>query len=396
MIDWKPRQKTLLRIYIFYLAPLFFTGCIDRYYPDEEEVKLGSLVVAAHLTDLPELQSIALSRSTTLEFPKVDPVMDCYVEVEREDGSHLTFPETEDGIYAVDPDPGFLAPGGAYRLRIITPSGRQYESAYEVLHPAAGIDSVYWVREDHATQDPEVVEKGIRFQIDFEIEKDSSRYLRWQLIETFEMHNPDYEDTQVYDVDRQMKEIQDSIARRICWVTLEVPEIFTLDLGGLEGDSYRAKPLNFVSDEPQRLHHRYSMLVRQFSLGENAFWYWDELGKNLQSKGGLFDTQPSITPSNICNVDDIEEVVIGFFSISGVTEKRILVEEVPGLTLKEDPGFCEPGQLPYSFRRLSSALLPYYIGTMNVDGTMRTGGISRQCIDCREYRGSSDLKPGYW
>lgn len=396
MIDRKPRLNYLLRIYAFYMALLSLSGCIERYYPGDEEVKVGSLVVAAHLTDLPEIQSIALSRSTTLEFPTVDPVTECYVEVEREDGAYIEFPETEKGIYAVNPDPDFLIHGSAYRLHIVTPAAKRYESAFEILHPASAIDSVYYVREDQATEDPGVVDEGIRFRIDFEIEKETSRYLRWQLIETFEFHNPDYEDTRVYDVDRQMKEIPDSVARRVCWVTLEVPEIFTLDLGGLEGDRYNAKPLNFVSSEPQRLHHRYSLLVRQFSLGENAFWYWDELGKNLQSKGGLFDTQPSITPSNICNVEDEEEVVIGYFSISGVSEKRVMVEQVPGLSLTEDQGFCEPGQLPFSFRRLSSALLPYYIASMHVNGSLRTGGISRSCIDCREYRGSSDLKPEFW
>ena len=396
MIDWKPRLNTPLRIFLIYQVLLISGGCIERYYPEEEEVKVGNLVVAAHLTDLADLQTITLSRSTTLEFPAFDPVTGCHVEVEREDGAYETFPELEPGVYGTIPGSGFLSGGSAYRLQIVVPSGDRYESSFETLHPGTAIDSVYFVREDHATQDPAVTEEGIRFHVDFEIEKDTSRYLRWQLIETFEMQNPDYEDTQMYDVDRQMKEIPDSVARRICWVTLEVPEIFTMDLGGMQGNTYRGKPLNFVSNEPQRLHHRYSLLVRQYSLGENAFWYWDELGKNLQSKGGLFDTQPSITPSNICNVEDQEEVVIGYFSISGVTEKRIMVQEVPGLTLMEDPGFCEPGQLPFSFRRLSSLLLPYYIGTMSVNGMMRTGGISRQCIDCRDYRGSSDLKPDYW
>ncbi len=104
-----------------------------------------------------------------------------------------------------------------------------------------------------------------------------------------------------------------------------------MDLSNVEGDLYKKAPLNFVSSETRRLHYRYSLLVRQMALSKKAFWYWDELAKNLQSKGNLFDTQPSLTPSNICNVNDEDELVIGYFSISGATEKRIFVEDIPDL-----------------------------------------------------------------
>ena len=136
--------------------------------------------------------------------------------------------------------------------------------------------------------------------------------------------------------------------------------------------------------------------MRQYSLGAGAFWYWDELGKNIQSKGTLFDSQPSLTPSNICNVEDEEEPVIGYFSISGISERRIMVEEVPGLTLREDPFFCEPGALPFSFGRLSPAFLPYFMASKTVNGSVVMGWIPRECIDCREYKGSSNVQPEYW
>ena len=210
------------------------------------------------------------------------------------------------------------------------------------------------------------------------------------------MHNPDYSSTRMYDTDRRMKTIPDSIANRICWITQEIPEIYTRDLGGISGSRYRALPLNYVSTETQRLHYRYSLLVRQYSLDANAFWYWDELGKNTQSKGTLFDTQPSLTPSNICNVEDEEELVIGYFSISGITEHRIIVDVVPGLTLREDPYFCEPGALPISFWRLSPAFLPYFMATKMVNGSNEFGGVPRECIDCRGYKNSSNVPPEYW
>ncbi len=375
---------------------IFLSGCIERYYPGEEDLKTGTLVVVAHLTNIPGVQSIYLSTSTILEFPRYDPVSGCWVEVERADGETRDFEESGPGEYSGFLDDQFLGIGEEYRLLFVTPDGSRYESGFEKLHPAPGIDSLYFSREVHPTPDPDLMDEGIQFFIDFEIEKQAGRYLRWQLIETYEMRNPDYVSTSVYDVDRRFKDIPDTMAWRTCWITLEIPEIFTLDLGNLEGSSYQKMPLNFVSAGTQRLYYRYSLLVRQLSLSEAAFWYWDELKKNLQTKGGLFDTQPSLTPSNICNVADENEIVIGYFSVAGASEKRIFAEDVPELKVVMDPYFCEPGGLPKSFPRLSNKLLPYYLATAVVDGVNRRGGVQKQCIDCREYRGSSHIIPEFW
>ena len=108
-------------------------------------------------------------------------------------------------------------------------------------------------------------------------------------------------------------------------------------------------------------------------MSESAFWYWDELKKNVQTKGGLFDTQPSLTPSNICNVED-----------------------VPELATRMDSYFCVPGGVPKSFRRLTNAMLPYYLATLTVDGLNNYGGVSKECIDCREYKRSSHILPEFW
>ena len=219
--------------------------------------------------------------------------------------------------------------------------------------------------------------------------------MRWQLIETYEIRNPEYA-ARIFDVDRQMKDLPDSSSWRTCWITLEVPEFFTLDLANVEGSHYKQLPLSYVSTETRRLNHRYSLLVRQMTLGRSAFWYWSELGKNIQSKGTLFDTQPSITPSNICNVNDEEELVIGYFSISGASEKRIYVEKQPDLDAHLNPNYCFPGPYPPFLNRFRRQYLPVYLVTAYKDGSNITGEVNKECVDCREYRGSSHVQPYFW
>jgi len=382
---------------------LFFVrGCIERYYPEGEEFRSGTLVVMAHLDNSDSAQSIYISRSSDLEQPTKYPVSGCLVEVEQKEGGVLQFLEEEMGSYAAAPGEHFFRSGEAYKLRIVTPEAGRYESEFEPLYPAPSIDSIYWKREESYGQESAFPMDGIRFYLDYEIEKDSARYLRWQLEETYEFHNPEYESMEVYDREdsypwrRTFMPIPPESRWNTCWVTNLLQEIFTKDLASVEGEVYREMPLNFVSNHSQRLQTRYCLLVRQYALSPSAYWYWEGMKNNLQSNGGLFDSQPSLSPGNICNVDDENEIVIGYFSVSGLSEKRIFVSEVPEMPIILDPTYCEPGPLPYSFARMSNAFLPYYLATLSTGTESIYGHVQKHCIDCRENNNSVNTPPEFW
>ena len=385
--------RTILLVFVGVLACL--SGCIERYYPEEEDLKTGTLVVVAHLDNGSGIQTITLSRSVDLRNTSFNPVSGCFVQVTRSDGVEREFQEEEPGNYSAILDPPYLRTGDTYKLNIITPDGKQYESEYEIMHPAPGIKSISFEVEELAQADPLSNEKGIRFYIDFEIEKDSGRFMQWKLVETYEIQNPNYP-TREYGTDRRWRDVPDTEKILNCWITGNINTIYTLDLGGVEGEVYRHMPLHFVSASSRRLYIRYSLLVRQLSLSEDAFWYWNELKKNVQDKGGLFDTQPAITPSNICNIDDGEELVIGYFSVSGCSEKRVFVEDVPDLELKLDADICAPGYLPMFLHRYPQEDLPFYVATAAISGVTESGIVEKECLDCRMYKGSSNIKPDFW
>lgn len=370
-------------------------GCIEQYYPDDEELKTGTLVIIAHLNGKPGIQSIQISRSSTISYPTFDPVTDCYVEVFREDDASVVFNESQPGYYECEVEAEFLESGKNYQLVVITPEGKRYESAYEHLHNAVAIDSVYWAREVQGTADPDQVLDGVRFYVDFNIDKAACSYLRWELEETYQIHNPEYTSF-VFGKDRRYMQLPDSSSWRTCWITLGIPRFFTLDLNHIEGRTYREMPLIYVSGESRRLHIRYSLLIRQFSISESAFIYWDELRKNLQSMGGMFDKQPALTPGNICNVDRQEEVILGYFSISGVSEKRVFVDRIPEMNLKPDPAYCYPGDYPPGLFMFPTTYLPVYLSRVYEEEIEILGEVNKYCVDCRAYKGSTHLKPDYW
>ena len=382
------------KAYIFIL--LLLAGCVERYYPESDEVFTGTLVINASLTNIPGIQTIQISRSDGLLYPEFIPESSCVVEVENQAGDQLSFSESTPGYYSADVPDGFMRFGDQYMLRVVTSDGNIYLSDYSCLNPPTTIDKIYYELESYLTIDPEVSIDGIRFYIDFEVDADLSEFMRWELLETYEFHNPDYEGY-IYSFDRVLRPIPDSLSDRQCWITGHVNAIFTLDAANMTGTNYTYMPLHFVSNETQRLSYGYSLLVRQHAMDAPAFRYWDELKKNSHTQSGLYDRLPSITPGNISNVDDPDERILGFFGVSGVTEQRLFVKEVEGLR-KYDVRFCFPyPELP-RFRYLMTADLPVYCSRANdpETGTSHFGETIHECLDCRVRKGSSGDPPDYW
>jgi hypothetical protein len=368
---------------------------VKEFFPEEVDLKTGTLVVVAHLTNESKVQTIHISRSSTLRYPSYDPLAGCHVELCSENGENRIFGETRPGEYSCFLEADILREDQSYCLFFISPDGKRYESDFELLSPAPSIDSVYFQLQAQAASDPGEWEEGIRFFMDYNFDSERSRYMRWQLIETYELHDPEY-DASIFNVDRVMRELPDSSSWRTCWITKEVQQIFTRDCGNLEGNFYRQMPLHFVGERSRKLDHRYSLLVRQLSLSKSAFWYWDQLAKNVQSKGIHYDLQPAMTPGNICCLDEEGEIVIGYFSISGCIEKRIFVDEVPGLKIRKNPSFCEIGEYPPFLFLFPPERLPVYLARARVDGKIKTGQVKKECVDCRDYPGSSHIRPDYW
>ena len=377
------------------LAVLLLTGCVERYYPSEDDVMIGTLVVNAHLTDKPGDQVISISRSDKLLYPEYVPESGCSVVVEDQEGNTIEFMETVPGDYSADIPTKFLEPGTLYRLLLMTPDGNRYESEFSGLRSSTPISSIYYELESIPTSDPLLTVDGIRFYMDFEVDPVSSEYMRWELMETYEFHNPNYEDF-IYSFDRQLNPVPDSLSDKQCWITGYVNAIFTLDAGNLTSPQFNYMPLHHISNETQRLSHGYSLLVRQLSMDEPAYRYWDELKKNSQENSGLYSSQPSITPSNICNCDDPEEKILGFFSISGMTEKRIFVKDVEGLE-KYNVLYCYPRPELPRFRYLLTQDLPVYASRVAFpDSLARFGTTTQECVDCRVRKGSVGEPPDFW
>jgi hypothetical protein len=86
-------------------------------------------------------------------------------------------------------------------------------------------------------------------------------------------------------------------------------------------------PVTYISNVTDRLKTRYSILVNQYSLNEDEYNYWARLQKLTEQVGGLYDLVPASIPGNIMCIENPGEKVLGYFSVSAISSKRIFIED---------------------------------------------------------------------
>jgi len=377
------------------MATTLLSSCVERYRPNDLYLKAGLLVINAHISDNPETQIIEISRSSHPEQPRLIPELNCFALLIREDGESREFSASVDpGFYTAELDTDFLKPGMQFQVQFVTQDGSEYQSDFDVIRPVPAIDSIYYKVETMTyTGDGDPV-PGIRFYIDFTYDDEAFEFIRWELIETYEFHNPTME-AFFYPNRWTVRPIPEEDGPRVCYITHQLPAVHSLSTKNLDFGSF-SKAFDFVPNDKleQKLLYKYSLQVRQYSTGTEGFYYWQETGANRQEQGTIFTKQPTLLKSNICNIANESEKVLGFFTMSAVQEVRAFAEEIPGLDHSPNPYYCLPYDRGPGSNRPTS--FPSYFARATYDGETFYSEVNHHCVDCREYKHSSAEKPDFW
>ena len=384
-------MKTTNSVILFVLMSVLFGSCIERYYPGGDLDFESKLIIDASISPDEGEQEIVISYSSSPEKPEFLPVSGCEVQVEDDQGNEFSFAETDQaGYYKGTIDGQHVIIGSKYRLSVVMPDGENYISSYEQLMACPKVDSVYYEVQSKPTSDPEENEDGIQFYIDFNGGQNDGHYFRWQIEETYEYHS-----SFPLDKWRDAANVYHDLPKPdysnfTCYKTDQLGDIFLLSTEGFTSNSYQKYKLHFVNNLTQRLEHRYSILIRQLSLSEGAYQFYENLRKNNQETVDLFGRQPANVKGNIYNAKDSTDRVLGYFSVSTVSSKRIMVWSVP--ELKFDKVFyCTAipidGPLPPDE--------PIYFANAWKDGEIVPGTTNEDCIFCT-LLGGTTVKPSYW
>ena len=297
------------RIIGFGLLLFLVIGCSVEFNPDSEENK-EQLVVEGMISDQNRINRIRLSRSLAVGKPLVrKPVRGAIVTITDEKAIITTLKESPAGTYSTDSLSFRGRVGGSYSLSIKI-NNVTYETDFIEMKPVPPVNSLYYKKEViTASSDTNYVDEGCRIYVDSYDPSGKCLFFRWDYAETWEYRIP-------Y-----------AVKNKVCWVTQRSDEILIKNTSLYSQARVSKYPILFISNNGDRLKETYSILVNQYSLNESEYDFWERVQNISQNVGNLYDISPMAIPSNIKCCDDPEETVLGYFSVSAVTQKRLFIKD---------------------------------------------------------------------
>ncbi len=303
---------------LFLLILLLLNSCITKFVPSINENK-ELLVVQGLITDQPESDTVKLSISLPLgEVSTARPVSGCIVKISDDLGNIYSLNECQAGTYITDSGSFKGVTGRVYTLHITRNSDNgnlNYESNPMEMKPVPPIDSIYYEKTviEPASENFQGVD-GCQIYLDTHDPSDSCKYYRWDFVETWELR------------------LLFPVENNTCWISDRSHNINIKSTAAFNEATISRYPINYISNLTDRLKTEYSIIVNQYSLNEDEYNYWEEIKNTDVQVGGLYDLIPASVPSNIRCIENPGEMVLGYFSVSAKSSRRIFIKDnFPGI-----------------------------------------------------------------
>lgn len=313
--------KTRLKSISLLLIISTLCTCIDPYVPKISGYE-SVLVVEGLITDESAAYEVKLTRAMENEDAVPDPVTDAVVSFTDESDNKTTLEYTGNGIYKTDPATFKGEIGKTYTLHIIASDGNEFVSEPCTMLPVPDIDSVYYQKDVELSDNNTENLEGIGVYIDSK-QADDNTYYRWGFEETWKFRIPTPKKYIFVNKD-SIVPIND--VREFCWKQQETTQILINSVYSAGTNVLKKQPVTFIAPEKSdRLTIQYSILVKQYSISQKEFEFWEDLKKVNEINGDIFGIQPFLVTSNISAVGNPGDKVLGYFHVSAVRQKRLTV-----------------------------------------------------------------------
>ena len=363
---------------------LSFFCCKKPYNPRIIATSTNYLVVEGVINSGTDTTVIKLSRTVNVNSKTTtNPEYGAFVKIEDNQGNTWQLIEQSPGKY-VSAGVLNLSSSQKYQINIATTDGEQYQSDFVVVKPTPSIDSVgYFIQNG-----------GVQLYISTHDATNNTRYYRWEYDETWKFHTK-YGAAYIVDTINKTINLR-SIDQQIstCFGNDVSPNILLSSTSNLTSDIIGHYSLTNVALTSEKLEDKYSILVKQYALSQEAYQYYFFLKRNTEELGSLFDAQPSQLTGNIHCVTDASKIAIGYITATNVQAKRIFIlnSQLPD-TMTIYPYSCEI-DTAFGDEAKTIFLIPPYndvpIG-LSPKGYLYS---SVQCADCT-IRGTTKT-PSFW
>ncbi|MEQ9286503.1 MAG: DUF4249 domain-containing protein [Cyclobacteriaceae bacterium] len=267
-------------------------GCeepIDLVLPEGQP----RVVISGWVTTDKRAYTVSVTRTVGFNDHTTDPgVTGAEVYVLDRSSRRYDFSESaKRGIYLSDPDQFTGVPGEAYQLYVNLPDGAEYVSNREILHSVPNLDTVFFDTSFDPTlpiTDPDAKVYFVKGSI-ADIPNVKNFY-RWKMY------------------------INDTLKDK-------PEELVIFDDKFTDGNTFEAKVTDILLKNGDQLK------LEQWSLTEGAFDFYSLLVSQISSDQIGPSTPPSAVTGNMRNINDPDDIVLGYFGASEVVVKTAEVEQ---------------------------------------------------------------------
>ena len=383
-----PGKFTYLK---FALLLIFLSGCKERFEPNLPSVPQGYLVVEGFINAQGPTQ-IRLSRSTSVEQKKTFKAeLNASIKIEGDDNSSFTLSNLPNGLYTSSTLP--INSNRKYRLRIKTKNAKEYLSEFVEVKITPGIDSVSWKEE----------EERVQIYVSSHDPSNKTIYYRYEYDETWEIRSAFVQHVKLDRIaangDRIIRPVTSNDPQVFyCWKYDTSKNIILASSAKLRTDIINLFPVRFLQVLDDKLAIRYSIQITQYALDKDGYEFMEQMKKNTENLGTIFDPQPSVLSGNIKSISNHGELVVGYIYATTLQQKRIFISDsqLPGRRFSIYDSCISKG-IPNkqdSFKVYIPERLPHGAILLGPD-TVGFDISTENCIDCR-VRGGKNVRPSFW
>jgi hypothetical protein len=305
---------------VFILIAVFaLCTCIDPYTPRLAGYD-SLLVVDGLITDANSSYTIKLSRTFQDQNSIPAALSDATLFISDDTGNKSYLKNKGKGIYKTDSIEFKGTIGRTYILHVLTHEGEEFDSEPCLMQSVPDIDSIYFEKDQKVVNNGSQSQDGISIYLDSK-EGDNNQYYRWAFDETwkFKVPYPKRFDFNVADCTI----VPVATIKDICWKSNKSDGILIHSVYSGESARIKKQPVLFIATgKSDRLLRQYSILVNQYSISKKEYDFWNNMKQVNESGGDIFAKQPFSVTSNIHNINDPKERVLGYFQVSAVKQKR--------------------------------------------------------------------------
>ena len=328
------KRKYLFAIVIGLWISSFLSACVEPYsLPTIPGTKI--LTIDATITDTSEQQTIKITESVTLSsYSYSIPIKNAKVELLVNGTEKIQLTETTSGTYAL-PKSFLTKTGSTYQLLFEKSDGTKYESGKETMVSVPEITSVYdqFLEKDRTSGD--IPTHNIYLDTKDPVAEKNNYLWSWILWERQDIcrscENSRFFTTPaplgscIYEEEYKDVPFFDYICDKTCWEVIHSTSLNVFSDIYSNGLTITGR---LVAKIPYYSEKGCLVEIKQQSISAPAYRYLKLLADQVQNNGGLVDTPPAAIIGNVKNINKPDEIIAGFFMVTGVrTVKYWLTRE---------------------------------------------------------------------